>query len=342
MTTVESDAVSLQELEESAQDELIDRYQEWLTRGSRVAELLEWRKGRPFGSGGIRPTIARLGGAIIGSLSSVPVSLAVRGERINGAWQQDSVVGPAARGRGVGKALVNRAGEGYEILLAKSTSPPMYGLRRRVGFLDVPRSTILVRVLRGSGALPRRLALHALAAAQGAHARLRAGPQWYGSRLIPRLTHHHEHLRNALAPDEICPIRSVDYLNWRYTTCPGRDYVLIEILRGSECAGIVVLRPPSRRGGRAWIVDYAGDTRNSRALETAVSASVDLARERGAADVAAFCTSVRARAAFARLGFVDTRRSPRFTFRVATARARDLVEDAKWNFWWGDGDSELY
>src|SRR5262249_17405460 len=105
-------------------------------------ELWEWRKiGAPERS----VVIAKEKSTIVGCVGVVPASVMVTGSQVNTSWQQDSIVAPAMRRQGLGKRLVSEGAEGWDLVLAKGTSEPMYALRKSLGFRDVPNSNYLVR-----------------------------------------------------------------------------------------------------------------------------------------------------------------------------------------------------
>ena len=110
-----------------------------------------WRQENETQNGGETVVIAKGDEKIVGSVGIVPASMTVDGYPIRAAWQQDSLVSPAMRGKGLGKRLVAKAAEGWDLILAKGTSEAMYGLRKSVGFLDVPNVGYMVRVCKPRG-----------------------------------------------------------------------------------------------------------------------------------------------------------------------------------------------
>lgn len=331
-------------LEAADEPALFSAYERWLDDGARIAELYEWRREGAPASGGVRPTIALLDGELIGSVSAVPVRVRLRGREIAAAWQQDSVVGPPARGKGVGKRLVAESSSGYDLLLAKSTSEAMYALRKSVGFADVPLRTFMVRVLSpfSAGSAAKRAAYLGLWLAQQARAPWRARTM-LAAAPIDRFGPAFDRLaQKAAAGDELVVHKGADYLNWRYLECPGRRYEIRAIDDGGDTRGAVVIRLNERPGERAFLVDIVCDTRDTPAMDALLGEALREARAARAGDLLVFSSSARVRRRLARHGFTNTGRTPQFTFRVESPELRPAIADAGWNFWLGDGDSELY
>ena len=268
-------------------DRLMRAYQEWLGAGDRVVELFRWRRAGEPASGGIRPSVAKKGSEIIGSVSAVPADVRLRGRPVRAVWQQDSVVGPPARGKGLGKRLVNAAAAGWEMLLAKSTTPPMYALRKSVGFEDVADRTFLVRVLspRAAGSLEKRFG-YALIWLWNLVRGVDRAPGPIAVRAVERFDAAFDEIAERVpAGDEIGLRKTSAYLNWRYVGAPGRTYRILRAEGRGRLRGAAVLRLNPAPGGRAWILDLICDSRDVEAVAALVSASVRELRRSRAGDV---------------------------------------------------------
>ena len=322
---------------------LLAAYAKWLPDGVRVGEMFAWRRAGEPASGGICPAIAKLDGHIIGAVSAVSAQAVLRGLPVRAVWQQDSVVAPQARGKGVGKLLVAEAAKGAELVLAKSTTPPMYALRKSVRFEDVPDRTFRVRVLspRVAGGVLKRLAYGGLWL-RNHLLRVDNAP----TSLVVQRTKHFDTAFDQLASrvvalDEIGLVKTSAYLNWRYVGVPGRSYVLLRADDAMRLRGAAVLRLPASAGGRGWLVDLVCPSEDREAVDALVSAAVRELAAAGAADVKTFASSSRICAHLSRRGFFTTSETPQFTYRAETEEVRRALEGIIWNFWWGDGDSEL-
>jgi GNAT superfamily N-acetyltransferase len=318
-------------------------YRRMFPKSSRVVDLLEWRKREPLRSGGNSTMVARLNGEIVGAMNLVPVSLRVGSSVFKAVWQQDSMVSPSMRGRGVGRELINRSAADYEVLLAKGTNEGMYKLRKAAGFLDVANSNYLVRVLSPAafGTDPKHVFY---GIALGAMSMVQRRPQRgaLGTKVLDSFGDEFDRLAHgARVAPEIRQVKDRTYLNWRYRDCPGREYRIVGAGNGDGVAGAAVLTVRKT----AWIADLLCDNSDSATVVSLIRASIATCRASGAGSVRVFATSETARRYLKREGFVEVPQTPRFTYRPTTAGG-DFEQAVKtgldWNFSHGDGDIELY
>jgi GNAT superfamily N-acetyltransferase len=333
-------------------DAAVRFYRQMLPASARVIELLEWRRRIPLQELAPMTFVARLDGRVVGAMNVVPQPLVAGGRALKAAWQQDSVVDKSLRGRGIGRELINRSAVGYDVVLAKGTSPPMYALRKSCGFRDVARSNYLVKVLAarhfGNSAkhLLYGLALRGLSIAQRRPQR---------TSLQTRVLHEFGPEFDGLAssPHRATEVRAAKdsaYLNWRYRGCPGRDYQIVGAVDANGTAAAVVNVALTHGMGpapahSAWIVDIVCDASQTSTIVGLVRECVSLCRAAGAGSVFTFATSHRVSNCLQREGFVETRQKPPFTYRVERKDdelERMLHHELSWSFCHGDGDNELY
>ena len=322
--------------------ELLAFYRANFGAGGRVAELFQWRATAPEAANA--PWGAWLGSDLVGTVNSVRLRLAGNGELIEAAWQQDSIVSPAARGKGVAKALVDAAAAGWPLVLAKGTTTAMYGLRKSVGFRDAENHTYMFRVLRPfvAGSLYRRLGAPLLYLKAEARRQPKAPPDLV-LREVAKFGEQYDDLaRQQLSGRQRGPYKTSAYLNWRYVDCPIRKYLLVEATRGGRLAGAAVLRLPTTESGDAWLVDLVASLDDEIIGRELVASSIRAARQRGASLLRTFASSRQARRHLFAAGFVDTPETPHFTFRPQSVGADVVPPSADWSFWHGDGDAELY
>jgi hypothetical protein len=244
------------------------------------------------------------------------------------------------RGKGVGRLLVEKAAQGWELAMAKGTSPAMYALRKAAGFVDVARSCHMLRVLtpRLRKAGPARAAAEIAAWGWGAvvWSRLRRRPAEAAS--LDGFGAEFDRFAGAGRGDPVFrPAKDSRYLNWRYFQCPSRHY---QVISNVPRAGAVVLKLPAEAGGEGWIVDAVVDWREGDSGESLLAAGTACLEDSGAGRIWAFATLPAARRTLRRLGFVATSETPRFTVRPSGSLR--FEESIPADFWHGDGDVELY
>jgi hypothetical protein len=322
---------------------LFEFYADALPAADRTRALYEWRLRDVYASGGIRTIIARSGPRIVAATSIVPLRLGLQGSSIQAAWQQDTVVKNTYRGLGIGRKLVNLSAEGLPLVTSKGTLPAMYALKKGMGFHDVPRSNYLLRVLSPistSGSLRKRLALpllHVVAQLRAADHRSSALRTFLVSQFD---TDFDSLCERITAGGEVTPVKNSRYLNWRYRECPVRSYLIIRTEDGDgHLRGAAVIRPNAEPYHDAWLVDMIVEINDREAHHALLNASFVELRRRKAACVRTFATSPTIRRSLADRAFLETADTPRFTYRFAEPLPD--FQAASWNFWHGDGDTEL-
>jgi GNAT superfamily N-acetyltransferase len=322
---------------------LFELYSTTLPNAERIRALYLWRLNGEEASGGIRTVVARTDAMIVGAISLVPLHVGLRGARVSGAWHVDTVVAASHRGRGIARKLVDISAEGLPLVAAKGTQPVMYALRKDMGFQDVPRSNYLLRALSPvslSGSLRKRLAvLLFYVVSRFRRANLRASS--LRTRTISRFATDFDPLcARIVRGDEATPVKDSRYLNWRYTECPGRSYLIVraEDAEG-RLRGAAVIRPNAGPYLDGWLVDMIVEVDDREAQHALLNTCFQELRRRKASCVRTFATSPTVRRCLRERGFLDTGVTPRFTYRGGSPLAS--LEGAAWNFWHGDSDTEL-
>ncbi|MCU0988110.1 MAG: GNAT family N-acetyltransferase [Xanthomonadales bacterium] len=318
-------------------DELCGRV---LDAPGRVLELRRWLERHPVAGLARRNVVARCGGRLVGAMTVVPIEVRGGGQSLKAAWQQDSAVDPEFRRRGIATGLIDAAAAGLDLVMVKGTSRAMAEARRAAGFVDVTPSDFLVRVLR-----PRGMPLPGLQAAGFLLSRLRSRTAVADDPEVRRdesLDERFDALDSERTGRPVLAVRrSATLLQARYRELPGRDYRILTLAGHNRVRGAVVLRPPPRPGGVAWLVDLIWSQADSGVEDRLLGAAVREAHALEAGLLAAFASDRRARKALARWGFLRTHRSPRFLVRAQNERAARLVGEFGFDVWHGDGDLEM-
>ena len=335
--------MTFQEIRPEERTRLFEFYAAHLPAADRIRTLYTWRLSDAASSGGIRTLVAMSGSAIVAATSVVPLQVGLGGARLGAAWQQDTVVAEGHRGSGIGRRLVEMSAEGYPLVTSKGTLPPMYALKKRMGFIDVPRSNYLLRVLApvaASGSVRKRLGL----------------PLLYGISKLRRVDHrrspvptrtvtHFDSDFDSLCAritrgSEVSPVKDSGYLNWRYARCPVRSYWIIQADDpGGGVRGGAVVRPNPAPYTDAWLVDMIVEVDDRETQHALLNACFRQLRRSRASCLRTFATSPRIRLLLKERGFMETADSPRFTFRFASPNPE--FQASAWNFWHGDADTEL-
>jgi len=293
----------------------------------KFEKLWKWRQEQQEISGGETAAIAKKHGKIVGCVGIVPANLIVRGKPVKASWQQDS--------------LVSR----WDLVLAKGTSKAMYGLRKSIGFADVPNSDYLVRVQKPRlrrGELKESLGEYGLYFWKIVLPLPKRGSS-INLKEIDAFDQSFDNLaeRNSFAA-VVCLRKHHQYLNWRYVKCPRKKY---DIFKAGDprTRSAIVLTIAGEQADEGWIVDLVCDQDDKTCAYALLHKAIAYFEQQGVWRIWTFATLPAARMRLRRFGFVPSGRTPRFTYRMQNKNlhSSDLLK-ASWNFWHGDGDVELY
>lgn len=316
-----------------------------LDNWNQFGQFWNWRQKSTLVSGGETAAIAKEEDEMVGCVGIVPASVTLKDLRIRASWQQDSLVLKTMRGKGVGKKLVIDGAKTWDLILAKGTNKAMYGLRKSLGFIDVPNSNYLLLVYR-----PRPLSK-----------RVREGLLEYFLYLwktifpAPKINslikiekiYTFDKSFNILAEklseaNELRIYKDSTYLNWRYFQCPGKKYTVFKAY-GNNSVAAIVLNVTGNQADEGWIVDMICHNKNKEGAFVLIKKALDFFADQGVFRIWVFATMPSARKWFYRFGFVPTGKTPHFTFlKDEKGPDRLKFEKINWDFWHGDGDVELY
>ena len=339
------EAIELKEMIPEDEKSLLAFFKDHLKEYERFSRYWKWRKAPLSFSMEEKAVIAVVDQRkTVGCVGLVPADIRLPGKKIKSMWQQDSMVSPEVRGRGIGKKLVVKGRESCALSLAKGTSNAMYGLRKALGYQDVPHSNYLIRVCRPTaipGSLLKRVMTHAL----GLWSDFIPFPKTGKVDSIHRITEFDSSFDDLAA--SLMDSRTLrhwkgkDYLNWRYMRCPGKEYTVYKAGREKACGSIVV-NCVGADSDEGWIVDMICGPKDKRTAYALIKAALDYFNEKKVSRIWVFSTLPCCRKWFMRYGFLPTGRTPRFTYLASDPVVQKLITSCQWDFWHGDGDIELY
>ena len=340
-----STQIEIKLLEPEDEKNLLNFFRHNLDTWEKFKLYWHWKNKNKNASSKETAVIAKVEGDIVGCIGIVSADVTLNGNRIKTSWQQDSLVSHSMRGRGLGKQLVNKGGQGWDMAMAKGTSKAMYGLRKSLGFLDVPNSDYLLRVCR-----PRAMA-------KTLKERLFEYILWLWKNLIPMpgenptidikpidaFDQSFDILANELSKKNVLRLhKGQGYLNWRYFQCPGKFYKVFRA-GGEKARSAIVLNIAGPKSDEGWIVDLVCSPADKKHAYSLLQTAVKYFEQHEVSRIWVFATLPAARKWLFRLGFMPTGRTPRFTYMIQEENF-DPIEfhQASWDFWHGDGDVELY
>jgi GNAT superfamily N-acetyltransferase len=340
-----AEAIEIRMMRPEEEPDLLAFMKANLDTWDKFEKLWKWRQDLREISGGETAAIAKKDGKIVGCVGIVPAAVTVKGHRINASWQQDSLVSPAMRGKGLGKSVVNKAAEGWNMAMAKGTSGPMYGLRRKLGFRDVPNSDYLVRVnkVRTQYSKFRDRVAESLLICWKTLLPLPKGNLSLEIKRVASFDKTFDRLAEQLSNERVLRLhKGQAYLNWRYFQCPGKQY---KVFRAGEThtMGAIVLSISGAKADEGWIVDLICSSRDKGTGYALLNKAMRHFEDQNVCRIWAFATLPAARKWLFRFGFLPTNRTPRFTYKVIRNDCEQIgIYRVSWDFWHCDGDIELY
>jgi GNAT superfamily N-acetyltransferase len=319
--------------------------QENLDNCEQFRSFWQWRHENKEVSGGETAVIAKEKGKVVGCVGIVPAMITMKGLRIKASWQQDSLVSPAMRGKGLGKRLVKEGAEGWDLVMAKGTNKPMYGLRKSLSFIDVPKSNYLIRVcnVRDEAKSVKEHLVEYVLRLWKSFLSIPKKDDEIEVKPINSFDKSYNNLADELVKENVLrQHKGQDYLNWRYFGCPEKIYI---VFRAGEAKarGAVICKISGANSDEGWIVDLICPSFDYQCAYALLNAAVNYFEDQGVSRCWVFATLPAARKWLYRFGYLPTKRTPRFTYRVQQKYLNEkFIDSTKWDFWHGDGDLELY
>jgi acyl transferase domain-containing protein/acyl carrier protein len=189
-------------------------------------------------------------GRVVGHHGAMPVRLEAGGEVFDSAWFADTMVLEGHRSSAVGARLVIESNDEFAVGLSLGQTEKMRKIAVQLGWHQVAPLQTFVLLLR-----PRRVLgdkLHPIAAgalgsglrARQSLKRLFAGrkDEQLDIRPIDAFGGAHDRLWASVREHYRCAVtRDASYLNWKYVTQPGQDFVRLEFGRNGEVVAVAIL-----------------------------------------------------------------------------------------------------
>jgi len=345
IVTLETAQAEIKLMSPEDKQDLLEFMENNLDTWQRFRKLWQWRQESKEVFGGETAALAKLEGKVIGSVGIVPAPVTLSGSLIKAWWQQDSLISPGMRGRGLGKKLVKEGGKGWDLVMAKGTSDAMYGLRKSLGFSDVPNSDYLVRVHKPRF-MVRKLKESGAECALALWRAILPMPRTDSAIDVKEINvfdQTFDFLADELYKDNVLRLyKGQKYLNWRYFECPGKHYKVFRA-GGEKACGALVANITGQDFDEGWIVDLICHSKDKKCAYALLRSAMNYFKEQRVSRVWAFATLPVARRWLYRFGFFPTGRTPRFTYHVYGENFdAGTLATTSWDFWHGDGDTELY
>lgn len=187
---------------------------------------------------------------VVGHHGAIPVQLGVGSEVFDSAWFADTMVLESHRSSATGARLVIESNEAFDVGLSLGQTAQMRKIALRLGWVQVAPLQIFVLLLQPGRVLRDKLN-PLMARIMGAGLNIRQfvkrllagrGAPRLDVRRLDRFDARHDRLWDAVKGEYPCAVtRDASYLNWKYVTQPGQEFVRLEFTRQGELAAVAVL-----------------------------------------------------------------------------------------------------
>lgn len=298
--------------------------------------VFDWQFAANPASDGESPfLIASVGDEVVAINGFVPVKLRVGGRAEQGCWSLDTYVSGKHRGRGIGKALVQRVSVRAPVMLGFGISDMSDPIFEKSGWLlDEQMATCFFHANEpGVRGLGKNL--------------LSRGARWWGTN--KRRGDTQAGIEPAVAADELDATwqrvcghyenaveRNGAYLTWRYRDSPVSRYRWVAARRGGELAALLVTR---HHPVESVIADYLGPADDPALLAGLCNAAVADLVASGTVRVRCETNHPAVKQALAAAGFLPSRWVGRF--RVRSNMSPPAASTGGWLVMTGDSDNDL-
>jgi acyl transferase domain-containing protein len=216
-----------------------------------VQSRWHWMFGESAARLGVEPRVwlYRDLGRIVAHHGAIPVRLKVGSEVFDSAWFADTMVLESHRGSATGARLLMAANREFPVGLSLGQTEQMRKISLQLGSEQVAALQTFVLLLRPRRVLGDKLNRAVVEIASiGLNGRqylkrLLSGPKdrRLAARPVDRFDARHDRLWQSVQNEYPCAvIRDASYLNWKYVTQPGQEFVRLEFLREGEVAAVAV------------------------------------------------------------------------------------------------------
>jgi aryl carrier-like protein len=187
---------------------------------------------------------------IVAHHAAIPVRLQVGSEEMDSGWFVDTMVLEAHRKTATGTQLLVESNTEFRVALSLGQTSEMRKIAMQLGWQQVAPLQTLMLILRSNRVFRDKMNwLAAGIASMAFNARSYAKRQTAGPtssdlemRIVNAFDERHDRLWDAVKSGYPCAVRrDASYLNWKYITQPGQDFIRLEWRKGGIICAVAVL-----------------------------------------------------------------------------------------------------
>lgn len=332
-------------------------------KAKKISSIWEWKyHENPFGEKGeYQSLLVEKGNKIIAFLGAFPARLKVGDIIYNGVWLGDFMSDPQYRGASAGVRLSRTIINKVPVLIGHADSGDQEGAiayrmwkkikKSKIEITEIPNLTKRISV---RDALYERTKIKIVSNAIDSirhyfdsYSLKRLCRSCQGSIEISELTrfsdHHKPFLDDLMVENPNIPVKSVEYLNWRFFERPLTTYTVLLSFLEKRPVGYIVFRTIEEDGkinGR--IVDFLVKKEEKGAAFSLLNASIERLKRDGARIVRTYGTnSENTQDALEAAHFSSKSMSVPKTVMIGQCPDESFFNSEDWYFSFSDGDFEM-
>jgi len=294
--------------------------------------------------------------AVVAQMGAIPVKLKIGCEERTTAWLVETMVLESYRSMAVGSRIMMQAKEDVPFSLSLGQTEYVREMLVRLGWQQVAPIQTFVLPLRPRRILRNRLnPVLAEFASIGLHVgqymkRLSSTRKFerLEARPLDHFDERHDQLWDSIKDEYECAaIRDASYLNWKYVTQLGQDFIRLEMVKEGEVVAVAILSisepgsNPVYRYRRAFIVDLVVSPSDPKVVHGVLEAVRQNCLALGADSIIFHLTHEKLEAAVKTYGFLQ-REPTRFFWvcpeQLSTEMRRAVLTPKNWLITMGDSD----
>jgi GNAT superfamily N-acetyltransferase len=283
---------------------------------------------------------------LLGHISTMPFMMWWGDREVRARSSLDQFVTPAARGKGVGIALVKAHIHDIDLGLALGMTGSSYPIFRKF-FTDIGPVPAYLKVLDATAVARRRLGPVAgtiagplVGLGLTVMGRRVTAPAGLSVREVTGFSDEYTELwLRARASYASIVRRDQPYLHWKYERCPYHAYRFLEARTRGTLSGYAILRDEGESSfRRGLIIDLFADTKDLATQDALIDAVVSDFRSRGLVRAETYCLHQDIGASFRRHGFRPGRTQMNYCIAACRSAPEPLVRRWEHQLMLGDGD----
>ncbi|MBI4620272.1 MAG: GNAT family N-acetyltransferase [Desulfobacterales bacterium] len=291
-------------------------------------------------------------GEAVGHIGTIPVQLHAGSKKINAAWAVDFMTLSQYRRKGIGRALVNKISEHFDILMAIGITEMSFRLFMKMGWRHLGNIPYYIMVWDCRGLLKKKIddifilnlvsiPVNLLLKVFNASKKLTLKIDVVEVRRIDSFDKEPAEFFNETTMNyQILVTRNKSYLNWKYDRQPDMNYVKLKAVDGKKPCGYSVIRCIKCDVGKpeGLIVDIIAPPDDRTSIKSLVLASLEYFKKEGCSLVRCYASHKGIQKALLSCGMIRRKSDMRFLISKDIVGLNEHHNLGNWHITSGDCD----